>query len=145
MAGQTSYTWMAFVAMTFVVAGLMGVFATYALPVPFERALARDAALDEALAAAGRPDETARLEALRPALSQSGPAIENGEGAVAGRIQRERAVMREQFQAEAQALARRLRLMIVIVTSVCAAFACAIVGGMSRRAPGETGPEFTSH
>ena len=135
MAGETSYTWMAFVAMTFVVVGLMGLFATYAAPLPLERALARDAALDEALAASGTSDERTRLDALRSALGDSGPAIAQGEGPLLARIQRERAVMRRAFLAEAEALANRLRLMIVIVTVVCGGFACAIVGGLSRRPP----------
>ena len=135
MAGETSYTWMAFVAMTFVVVGLMGLFATYAAPLPLERALARDAALDEALAASGTPDERTRLDALRSALGESGPAIAQGEGPLLARIQRERAVTRRAFLAEAEALANRLRLMIVIVTVVCGGFACAIVGGLSRRPP----------
>ena len=37
-------TWFAFLAMTFVVVGLTGVFATFATPLPLYRALSRDAA-----------------------------------------------------------------------------------------------------
>ena len=51
MGQGTSGGWIAFAAMAFIVAGLAGVFATYALPIPMERGFAVDAALDEALIA----------------------------------------------------------------------------------------------
>jgi hypothetical protein len=124
---------MAFVAMAVGVVGLMGVFATYAAPLPLDRALAREAALDDALAAAGGPDETARLQALRPRLAESAAAVEQGAGSLAERIQRERVAMRERFVAEARALAGRLRLMIVVVTAVGAGFAATVAGGIGRR------------
>lgn len=133
MAERTSLTWMAFVAMTFGVVGIMSVFATYAGPVPLYRALARDAALDEVLAASGSADQGAKLAALAPELGDSAAAITEGSGTLEERISRERTAMRARFIAEAHGLARRLRLMIVIVTVVCAGFACAIVGGLSRR------------
>ena len=95
MEGRTNYAWMAFVAVAVGIVGLVGVFATYAVPLPLERALAREAALDEALAAAGRPDEAVRLQALGPRLGESAAAIEAGGGPLAERIQRERAAMRE--------------------------------------------------
>ena len=136
MDGRTNYAWMAFVAMAVGIVGLVGVFATYAAPLPLERALARDAALDEALAAAGRPDEAARLQALRPRLGDSADPIEQGSGLLAQRIERERASMRERFAAEAQAVASRLRLMIVVVTAMGAGFAAAVAGGIGRRAKG---------
>ena len=39
-------TWIAFLAMAFVVVGLAGLFASYAVPLPLQRAIAREAALD---------------------------------------------------------------------------------------------------
>ena len=136
MDGRTNYAWMAFVAMAVGIVGLVGVFATYAAPLPLERALARDAALDEAVAATGRPDGAARLQALRPRLGDSADPIEQGSGPLAERIERERAAMRERFAAEAQAVASRLRLMIVVVTAMGAGFAAAVAGGIGRRAKG---------
>jgi hypothetical protein len=136
MDGRTNYAWMAFVAMAVGIVGLVGVFATYAAPLPLERALARDAALDEALAATGRPDEAARLQALRPRLGDSADPIEQGSGPLAERIERERAAMRERFANEAQAVASRLRLMIVVVTVMGAGFAAAVAGGIGRRDKG---------
>ena len=50
---RNTATWMAFLVAAFGVVGLMGVFASYAAPLPFERAIARDATLDEALATGG--------------------------------------------------------------------------------------------
>jgi hypothetical protein len=129
---QPNYTWMAFVAMAFTVAGLIGVFATYAVAVPLQRALAREAALDEALAAAGSPEEMQRLQALAPRLGDSAPALTAGDGLLPDRVARERTAMRLRFQEEARFLAGRLRLMIVVVTVLCAGFTCAVVGALAR-------------
>src|ERR1700751_4703717 len=63
-------TMMAFLAMTFAILGLLGLFATVVTPIPLERALARDAALDEAAAAARGPNPQAAIEALRPRLGE---------------------------------------------------------------------------
>ena len=46
--------------MTFVVVGLTGLFATFAAPLPLQRALLREAALDEALAEYGCGSAVAR-------------------------------------------------------------------------------------
>ena len=131
---RPNYAWMAFVVMAFTVAGLMGVFATYAVSVPLQRALAREAVLDEALAA-GNPDEALRSPALAARLGDSAPALTAGDGALQERVARERTAMRARFQQEARFLAGRLRLMIVVVTVLCAGFTCAVVGALARQGP----------
>jgi len=62
----------AFVAMAFAVVGLTGVFATFAAPLPLERALAREAALDEAL----RPTDVERLSLVAAGPDLAGANVE---------------------------------------------------------------------
>ncbi len=68
-AGQGS--WMFFAGVMVGIVGLVGIFATYAAPVPLERALAREAALDDALATIRAPDPQAALAGLADRLGDS--------------------------------------------------------------------------
>ncbi len=144
MTRDGRYTWAGFVALAFAVLGILAVFTTYAAPVPLERAMAREETLDEALAAAGSPDEAARLDALRPRLSDSADPVLRGPGTLAGRVGRERAAMRARFETEAHAVARQLRLMIVVVTIMCMAFGCAVVAGFSGPRNANSSTDFTN-
>src|SRR5665213_1095854 len=63
---------MGFLAVAFAMVGLIGLVASYAAPLPLERALARDAALDAVLATGG---DAAAIEALRPRLAESADAL----------------------------------------------------------------------
>jgi hypothetical protein len=130
---DVNLTWSAFLAMAFVVVGLCGLFASYAVPLPLQRALARDAALDEAQAAAHGPDPAAALEALRPQLGESADALLPPGPDIVTRITAERSAMRARFLAEADADARRIRLLLAVVTLMAAAFGIAILH-MARRA-----------
>jgi len=127
MARGVDGTWIGFLAMTFMVVGLTGLFATFSAPLPLERALARDAALDDALAAAQGPDAAAAIEALRPRLAESAAALLPVGGDMAARIGAERAAMRERLLVEADVTATRLRWMICIVTLTGAAFGAAML------------------
>jgi hypothetical protein len=115
---------MAFLAMTFMVVGLTGLFASYAAPLPLQRAMARDAALDEALATGGQHDA---LEALRTRLDDSAAEVIDGTGPLTERVAAARAAMREQLTREADAVGDRLRLMLVIVTVVAAVFGAVVL------------------
>ncbi len=137
MLGRVNGSWMGFAAMAFFIAGLSGVFATYALPIPMERGFAREAALDAALEAARGPDPSAALAALRPRLGESAAAVIDGVGTPEERITRERAAVRAQFLAEEAATALRLRWLCIMVSLTGAVFVAAIVGGMSRPASGQ--------
>ena len=130
---RTSGSWIAFILMAFVISGLAGVFATYALPIPMERALAREAALDAALEAARAADPATALAALAPRLDDSAAMISTGEGTLEQRIQRERIAMRARFLAEEAATAIRLRWLTIVVTAMGALFVVALLGGMARR------------
>jgi hypothetical protein len=115
------------------VVGLTGIFATYAAPLPLERAMAREAALDAALAAAGTPDPQAALAALAPRLGDSAQALEGAPAGLPARVAQERVAMRARFAREASGLAAQLRLLSALITVTAAIFVCAIVGGFSRR------------
>jgi len=139
MGQGTSGGWIAFAAMAFIVAGLAGVFATYALPIPMERAFAVDTALDEALIAARGPDPDRAIAALASRLGDSAAPLSQGTGSWEDRIQRERAAMRARFIAEEEATATRLRWLIVVVNLMGAIFVGAVVSIVSRR-PVTPGP-----
>jgi hypothetical protein len=122
--------WIGFLCMAFAVVGLTGLFATYAAPLPRERELAREVALDDALA---RGPDPAALEALRDRLDDSAAAVLTGDAPLAERVQAERLAMRARFDAEAAATDTRLRWLVCVVTLMAASFGAAIIGGMARR------------
>jgi hypothetical protein len=124
-------TWMAFLTMAFAVVGLVGLFASFAAPLPLERALARDAALDDALRIAQSPDPAAALAALAPRLDDSAAALHPGDDLPA-QVARERAAMRARFLAEADATAMRLRWLIALITLTGAAFGAAVLAIAAR-------------
>jgi hypothetical protein len=131
--GGTNFNLLAFVAMAFVVVGLLGVFATYAAPLPLERALAREAALDAALAAARGANPEAALAALKPQLDDSTGVLVGGVGGIEERIAHERIAMRARFTTEAAATALRLRWLIGMVTLMGAVFTMTMMGSSVRR------------
>jgi ActR/RegA family two-component response regulator len=120
---------MAFLAMAFVVVGLVGLFASYAAPLPLQRAMARDATLDEALATGG---QKAALEPLRERLDDSAPLVIDGTGPIAGRVAAARAAMHASLMHEADAVGDRLRLELLVVTVVAAAFGAVVIGAVAR-------------
>lgn len=121
-----------FLVMCFAIVGLVGVFATFATPLPLHRALLRDVTLDETLIALHGPQPQAALDALKPRLDDSAPAFTplpaNPDDAVAA----ERKAMRQRFIEESDATAYRMKLMIGIVTVMAAVFGAAITG-LGRR------------
>jgi hypothetical protein len=125
-------TWAAFLVMTFLVVGLLGLFASFAAPLPLERALARDAALDAALVAAHGPNAQADITALSDRLADSAAALLPVGGDMDARIAAERAAMRTRLTAEAGEVATRLRWMICVITVLAAGFGVAILR-VSRR------------
>ncbi len=133
MAQRMSGSLIAFTAMAFLICGLAGVFATYALPIPMERGFAVDAALDEALDAAHSADPATAIAALAPRLGESATPVAAGPGTLVERIQRERGVMRQRFLAEEAATALRLRWLCVMICLTAALFVGSMVGGLSRR------------
>ena len=129
MMRRNTGPWMAFLAAAFGVVGLMGVFASYAAPLPLQRALARDATLDEALATGG--DKPA-LESLRDRLDDSAAVVIDGAGPLADRVATARTAMHAALEAEAVAIGGRVRLELVVVTVVAAGFGLVVLGAVAR-------------
>ncbi len=132
MAMGRRSSWMMFTIMAVGIVGLTGVFATYAAPLPLQRAMAREAALDAALAAAHAPDPRAALAALAPRLGDSATALADAPADLPARIEKERLEMRARFGTEAGLLAEQWRLLIIVITIMGAIFVAVIVGGLSR-------------
>jgi hypothetical protein len=121
-------TWAGFLAAAFLIVGLMGFFATYAAPLPYQRAMHREAVLDRL-----EITPPAQWGALRDDLGDSADAVLNGAGPIEPRIAAERVAMRARFEAEAAATASRLRLIIVVITLTGAAFGAVTLGLQGRR------------
>ena len=126
-------TWMAFLVMAFAVVGLTGLFATFAAPLPLHRALIRDQALDDVLAAAAGPDAQTAIEALRPQLAESADALLPVQADIVDRVARERAAMHARFIADADETDLRLRWLICMATVVSAVFGVVILGVAARQ------------
>ena len=129
--GRQGGVWAAFLAMCFLVVGLVGGFALYVAPVPLQRALARGTVLDQALLAGEAPG-AAGLAALRPALGESADAVLNGPGTIVERVVRERTAVTREAEAEETALVARIRLMLVVVTVMAGLFGIGVMG-LARR------------
>ena len=133
--GKTNFNLLAFVAMAFAIVGMIGIFATYAAPLPLERAVARETALDAVLAAAKTPNAEAALAALaalKPQLDDSAGVIAGGVTGIEQRVAEERVAMRARFNADAAATALRLRWLIGTITVMAFVFAITMMGGSIR-------------
>jgi hypothetical protein len=126
------WTWLGFLAAAIGAVGLMGLFATFAAPLPLQRALAREAALDRVLVLAHGADPATALEALRPSLDDSADAVLPYGPGIEERVARERPAMRARMEADAAAVAIRLRWLVCVVTVMAVAFAAAVLRGASR-------------
>jgi hypothetical protein len=133
MTDRTNGSLAAFVAMAFAIVGLTGFFATYAVPLPLQRAAARELALDDALAAARSPDPGAAISGLAGRLGDSAEALVGPPETLPQRIEAERHAMRARFTHEAEVIATRVRWLIAIVTIMAAVFAIVMLSrGRSR-------------
>ena len=115
--------WTGFLVAAFCVVGMIGLVASYAAPLPYQRELSRDAALDRLLLTA--PDQRERL---RDALGDSADAVLQGTTPLSQRVAAERTAMHARFTVEADELASRLRLMIVVVTLMAATIGAVALG-----------------
>ena len=129
MARNTS-TLVGFLITCFVVVGMTGLFALYAVPIPLERAAVRDGLLDEVLLKADQPDA---LAALRPQLGDRAPAVLDGPGPLAGRVARERTAMHAELLVEEHEFSRRVLWLIMVVTICAGAFGSMLLVLASRR------------
>ncbi len=132
-AGRINFNLLAFVAMAFAIVGLIGIFATYAGPLPLERAVARETALDAVLAAAKSGNPEAALDALKPELDDSAVVLKGGVEGIEQRVAAERVAMRARFTADAAATGVRLRWLIGMITLMGWVFTITMLGGSIRR------------
>jgi hypothetical protein len=123
-----------FLLSAFLVVGLTGLFAIYAAPVPLQRALQREALLDEALEAATAPDAASRLPALREKLADMADAVLSGPGSAQERIAHVRAETMARMDSEAAEIALRLRWLVIIVTLCAGGFGAALFGLVGKHA-----------
>jgi len=130
--GRINFNLLAFVAMAFAIVGLIGIFATYAGPLPLERAMARETALDAVLAAAKSGHPEAALDALKPQLDDSAVVLKGGVEGIEQRVAAERVAMRARFTADAAATGVRLRWLIGMITLMAFVFATTMMGGSIR-------------
>jgi hypothetical protein len=131
--------WTGFLIMAFVVVGLVGAMGTFAAQIPFERALARSEALDQALAISTQPDAAVKLEALRPALDDSADRIMKGPhsqdiGDMPSRVATERARMFKAFGEDARDTGFRLRIVLAVFTAAAALFGVVILSIVRKQA-----------
>ncbi len=130
-----SGAWAGFLAMAFAVVALMGVLGTYAAPIPLERALSRNAALDAVLVAARAPDAAAALEQLRPELSDSAGPVLGGPAAPAAidaRVAAERERVNHAFLLESADIGLRLRVVICAFAAAGALFGLIVLSVVRR-------------
>ncbi|HKM64527.1 MAG TPA: hypothetical protein VJY39_18740 [Acidisphaera sp.] len=113
-------TWIAFLAMAFGIVGLSGLFATYALSVPWQRAALEITALD------GDGSVTSRITAaLGPEAAQQ---IAAAGVAPEAALRSARATVLKRAEEDATSATVRTRWMIVVVTAMGAVFGTAILG-----------------
>jgi hypothetical protein len=130
--GKPNYSLIGFLAMAFAVVGLAGIMATYTVPVPLARAMAREAALDDALAALSSPNPREALEALRPRLADSVDAVLPLRDGAVGRVATERVAMRARLSAESAELGVKLRWMVVVLTLMALGFSTMLMQAARR-------------
>ena len=131
MTKHGSGAWTGFLVMAFIILGLCGLFATYAVQLPYQREAYAEARLD---AATGAPDAQARLGQLRDALGDDGAGAFPPESDMRHQIDTARHVLRRHFQEQGNDIALRLRIVIVVFTGGATLFGL-MVTSILRRAP----------
>jgi hypothetical protein len=146
-AGSARGALAGFLAMCFAVVGFTGMLAAHVGRLPLERAVAREAVLDEVLARARAADH-AGLAALKPRLGDSAVVlpglIERGSAGIEAAVTAERVAMRARQMAQADATATRLRVLLVLVTLMGGAFGLAMLLAASRQGRATAAPRVAA-
>jgi hypothetical protein len=111
----------------FGVVGMIGAFATFAGQIPFDRAMVRIHAIDQAVVASHRPLDAAGDAELRTVLDDSADRVLKGNGTIEARAAAERQRVLEDFYAESKDYGFRLRVVIVAFTAAAALFGAMIL------------------
>ncbi len=128
MAQKIDGSRIGFLATSFLIVCLVGVFASYAAPIPYARGLLKEQALDDALATAGKPDQPALLAALRDRLGEQADLVIGGPGPLPQRVAAARAQARAEAMTEGEAEASQMRLLVIVTSVICAIFGMALSG-----------------
>jgi hypothetical protein len=128
MAQKIDGSRIGFLAVCFLLVCLVGVFASYATPIPYARGLLKEQALDDALATAGKPEQATLLAKLSDRLGEQANLVINGTGPLPTRIAQARAAARAEAMTEGQAEANQMRLLVIVTSIVCAIFGMALSG-----------------
>ncbi len=120
-------TWTAFLTIAFAVVGLVGAFSTFAAQIPFDRAMARSQALDQAVVASHRAGASVALDELRPLLGDSADHVLTGPGTIEDRVAAERSRMLESLHTESMDYGLRLRVVIAAFTAAAALFGAMVL------------------
>ena len=131
---RIDWTCAGFLVTAFAAVGLIGLFASFAAPLPLQREIMREATLDRVLTAP--PTSAAAIADLRLDLDDSAPALIDANGAfrpdITVRVAAERSAMRARFAHEASAVAVRARWMVCIITAMASVFGIVIMGASRR-------------
>jgi len=123
-----------FLAMCFAVVGLTGLLALHVVRLPLERALAREAVLDRAVAAS-RAGDAAAVEALRPLMGDSARVVLPAGADFEARVAGERVAMRARLSAESKEVALRMQAMLGLVTLLAGGFGAMVMLAGRRETP----------
>ena len=123
MTSRVSFSRIGFLLTAFLLPGLAGTFASFSIPAPAVDAMHQEAALEALLAAENTPGENAALANLADSVDPDTAAIITHGGApLDARIRAARANMLREVVAQARAAAFRIRLMVITMTVLGAAF-----------------------
>jgi hypothetical protein len=128
-------TWTGFLLVAVGAVGLVGAAGIVGAQVPYQRALARDAALTQAVEAAAAPDAAARLDAMRPALDDSADHILPPSADLPARVAAERRRMWAAFAQEAHNIRVRMLIGLAAFTAGAALFAAMVLSIVGRGPP----------
>lgn len=127
---QNRGVWLGFLMTCFAIVGMVGLFASYSTSIPLERAMHQIEILDQAV-------EPGQAEpAIRQALGREALPVLQGAGDDRVRLERARAAVTLQAQAEQGEIATRTRWMIVVVTVLAAGLGAGLLLMASRPVKG---------
>jgi hypothetical protein len=120
-------SWTGFLVVAFAALGLIGAFGTYAAQLPFDRAMARSATLDQLIAASHAPDPAAAEAKLRPLLGDAADELLKAPNPIEPRVEAERRRMFADMYSESKIYGFRLRSYIAVFTVMTALFGALVM------------------
>jgi pyruvate kinase len=133
MAQRVDGSRLGFLAVSFLLVCLVGLFASYAAPIPYARGMLREQALDDALATASASDPKAALAALKDRLGDQAVIVMGDQGTLAERVAKARAEAQSRVFAEGKETASNLHLLVIVTSVICALLGGALSGAGIRR------------